>query len=324
MQNLQMEFNYLNQEKNSAVVKITGEVDMKNVPEFTEFISKVLEDQCQKIFFDLQGLSYMSSTGFGVLASAAIEEKEKGERQIFFCNLHPTILNTYTLFGMEQVWPPYESIEKALKSASEKKEEVEKATFPLIKSCTYCHKPSNFAKPGHYKCPHCGTIHQLFDTGELKQVVRPKKKSSKDLNTTELVTDEIDISLPSDAVHLSRIRDFIFSFLTESFEEQDRSNMAMAVDEAVANAIEHAHKNDRNKKVYIHIELNIKKFVITIKDSGNNTFNSIIQKDNISQNQLKETGRGMGLILIKQMMDEVNLKPTETWGTAITMTKYVR
>ena len=322
-----MEFNYLSSNKDIGVVKLIGEVDLVSLSEFSEFIEQVIQKPCQHLLFDLGELKYMNSTGFGLLASTAMEEKDKGEKEICFCNMHPTILNTYTLFGMQQVWPHYPTIEDAVSAIKKGQITGETAddiiTFPIIRSCTHCHRPSNFAQPGNYKCPYCKTIHHLDEQGELKQLVPPKKKP-RPQKTEELITDEIDISLPSDPMHLSRMRDFIFSFLTELFDEQQRANMAMAVDEAYANAIEHAHKSDRNKKVYMHIEVNIKKFSITIKDSGHNTFNNVIQRKEVNQGELKQTGRGMGLVLIKQMMDEVNFKPTETWGTAITMTKYVK
>ena len=291
-------------------------------------MSQVVKTPCNKLLFNLQGLQYMNSTGFGVLASVAMEEKDKGEKQICFCNMHPTILNTYTIFGMEQVWPQYPTIEAALASLAEGKRsaleepEEEVVNFPLIRSCTHCNRPSNFPKPGNYKCPYCSTIHQLDNKGNLKQITRPPRKKMESNKFEAGVTDEIDISVPSDPYHLSRVRDFIFSFLPETFNEEVRSSMVMAVDEAFANAIEHAHKNDRSKKVQMHIEVSLKRVAITVKDSGENTFNKIVQKKQVNQDQIKKTGRGMGLLLIKQMMDEVNLKPTETWGTAVTMIKY--
>ena len=120
---------------------------------------------------------------------------------------------------------------------------------------------------------------------------------------------------------------FIFSFIENKFSEDERSSLAMAVDEACSNAIEHAHKEDRSKKIHMGLEISSDKFSIIIEDSGVNTFNNVIQKgqniqQGVNQNKVKATGRGMGLILIRQMMDEVDLKPTQSWGTAITMTKY--
>ena len=55
-------------------------------------------------------------------------------------------------------------------------------------------------------------------------------------------------SVCSDAIHLSRVRDFVFLFQRSVFRTE-RADLAMAVDEACENATEHAHKSDRNKNI---------------------------------------------------------------------------
>ena len=325
MKKLQMEFNYLSQTKDTGIIKIEGDIDSGSIPEFREFMEQSLSNPCQKLLIDLQNLSYANSSGFGILASAALGEQEKSNKKIVFCNMQSLILQVYTIFGMDQVCPQFPSLEEALSylQTPERKLE-EKVVFPLIRSCTECQRPSNFPKAGHYKCPYCSTVHYLDEEGNLKQINRSKKKKASKEKAFASNIDEVDITLPSDKQHLSKLRDFIFSFLVDMFSEEERSRMAMAVDEACANAIEHAHNDDRNKKIHLHIEVNPEKFSITVTDNGVNTFKNIVHRDQVNQDVLKETGRGMGLILIKQMMDEVNLKPTETWGTSITMTKYVK
>lgn len=349
MKKIQMEFNYLSEAKEAGVVKVAGEIDLTTISEFSEFMNKVTEIACNILLFDLGQLRYMNSTGFGIFASLAMDESEKGIKRIAFFNMQKTVQATYNLMGFENIAPNFATLEQALEHLRNKQaapqedketakppapqarpeepkpplpKQEEKATFPLIRSCTNCQKPCNFLKPGHYKCPYCNTIHQLDEKGSLTQLSLPKKKPQE--NKQDAATDEIDISLPSDAIHLSRIRDFVFSFFMGMFSDQERADMAMAVDEACENAIEHAHNSERGKKLYIHLEVNPQKVSLTIKDSGENTFKNVVQSDKVNQDQLKRTGRGMGLFLIKQVMDEVQIKPTEKWGTSLTMTKYIK
>lgn len=320
-----MEFNFASDKKDIGIVQLRGALDLSTISEFSEFMDQVMANPCSKIIFDLSGLSYVNSNGFGMMAAAALGEKDKNGKQIVFCNMQSSILKIYSLFGLDQVCRPLSSREEALNvlnSPSGGREDS--VTFPLIRSCTECQRPSNFAKPGHYKCPHCNTIHHLNAEGQLTQVSRSKKKKAAKEKAPGADFDEVDITLPSDTQHLAKLRDFIFSFLTELFPEEERHRMAMAVDEATGNAIEHAHKYDRTKKIQLHIEVNPQRFTITVTDSGVNTFNNVVQREQVNQDILKETGRGMGLILIKQMMDDVTLKPTATWGTSITMTKYTK
>lgn len=365
MKKVQFEFNFLSAKKDIAVLKIKGEVDLSNIQEFKDFLAKVIENPYEKLIMDLHELWYMNSSGFGVLAATMQQSETK---QILVCQLHPNILKTYRAFGIEQMWPPYESLQDALNALQKNKpgtEAIAEAVhFPLIRTCTNCRKPSNFSKPGRYKCPYCATIHQIDDQGILVRVSKkagpgttqataaaaktvitnnadslaqqPPTTGANTVQNAAAATatttappspsgsDEIDITIPSNGNHLRRIRDFIFSFADEIFSEQERYNMASAVDEAIANAIEHAHNYDQTKKIFIHLEITPQKFSITVKDSGQNTFGRIVQREQLTQEQLKKIGRGMGLLVIKQTMDEVNFKPTETFGTALTMTKYVK
>ncbi len=404
MRKIQLEFNYISQKKDVGLARVRGEIDGSNINEFAAFLKKIGEVSCAKVLFDLKDLRYMNSTGFGNLAAFFLNEKDTGKREIYICNLHPNIQRTYRTFGMDQTWPTYPTIEEAIaalqknriiqKNTPEPKNVSEPILFPIIRSCTNCRKPSNFPKPGTYRCTYCSTIHQIDDQGNLKVVSTVSKKTvvqdkkiekleeekvieqqkkmeekiveqheekaeeknsekitsmfpevpSDSVSSSELApplpstptpapsitptstsdVETIDITISSNPNYLRRIRDFIFAFADEIFTEQERYNMSSAIDEALANAIEHAHQNDVSKKIFIKIEVNEKKFQVTIKDSGVNTFNNIIQRDNVSQEQLKKIGRGMGLLVIKQTMDEVSFNPTESWGTAITMIKYVK
>ena len=76
------------------------------------------------------------------------------------------------------------------------------------------------------------------------------------------------------------------------------------------------------KKIHMSVLINEEFFSITITDSGVNTFSEhLIQPDD---DQIKKSGRGMGLILMRRMMDEVNIRKTETNGTSISLVKYAK
>ena len=88
----------------------------------------------------------MNSSGFGILASTAIENADK---KIILCNMHPTILKIYKIFGMEKVCKNFTSVQEALQTInSAKSQSFEELTFPLIRSCHNCSQSSKFPKPG--------------------------------------------------------------------------------------------------------------------------------------------------------------------------------
>ena len=194
--------------------------------------------------------------------------------------------------------------------------------FPTIKRCLSCGKKINFRTTGHYRCPRCKSILFINNEGILNLIENPLSPSLPAVPENEGAPDEITIIFPSDTNYLSKIRDFIMSFTKAIFDDVQRDSITMAVDEACSNAIEHAHHFDRNKKIHMAVLINDDCFSITITDSGVNTFNEhLVQPDD---DQIKKSGRGMGLILMKRMMDEVNIRKTEANGTSINLVKYAK
>lgn len=340
MKQIQMEFTRLPEDKQIGIVKLSGEVDIANASKFANFIDKMRQAPCTKLLFNLEHLRYMNSTGFGILASFAMQEKDQGDREIIFCNMQRMILNTFSLFGLLNIWPNFPSVEEALAAQSEEAYaaddhidanngavDQEENSSPQKMQSTQNDVPE--AQETSATSLSLSTTQQrpaepkTTDDTDDQLVEAPAASTPQVAPPGEAHVDVIEINLPSEMFYLSQIRDFIFSFFIESFSEEERENMTRAVDEACSNAIEHAHKFDRTKRMYLTLEIvKNQKVALTIKDSGEDTFKNIVQSDNINQDKLKQTGRGMGLFLIKQIMDEVHIKPTDSWGTSITMVKH--
>jgi len=102
------------------------------------------------------------------------------------------------------------------------------------------------------------------------------------------------------------------------FSEEEKDSLAIAVTEAVNNAIIHGNKQDKNKKVVINFYLEDKRLVVTIKDEGKG-FNPANVSDPLApENLLKESGRG--IFILSTLMDEVKFDFQKD-GTLIKMTK---
>jgi serine/threonine-protein kinase RsbW len=101
------------------------------------------------------------------------------------------------------------------------------------------------------------------------------------------------------------------------FDEERFTEIRLALNEAVTNAIIHGNKNDASKKVYISASRNEKGLIISVKDEGEgfnvNNIPDPTEKDNL----LKPSGRG--IFLIKQQADEVSF----TQKATITMQFYL-
>jgi anti-anti-sigma factor len=64
----------------SALVKIRGDLDLQVVDQVTEALTQIESGKPELLVIDLSGLSFMDSTGMGVIAAADIRAREDGRR----------------------------------------------------------------------------------------------------------------------------------------------------------------------------------------------------------------------------------------------------
>lgn len=101
------------------------------------------------------------------------------------------------------------------------------------------------------------------------------------------------------------------------FSEEERDSLAIAVTEAVNNAIIHGNKQDRRKRVNLRFEFEDEKLIVKIKDQGTGFNPDLISDPLAPENLLKESGRGV--FILSTLMDEVKFNFDK--GTEITLVK---
>ena len=103
------------------------------------------------------------------------------------------------------------------------------------------------------------------------------------------------------------------------FDIEAIDDIKVAVSEACTNIVCHAHENeDFNYDVILEIE--DKGIAITVKDSGVG-----FGLDNyVAPVPGESHGSGLGIFIIRALMDEVDINSTPGTGTNIQMTKYLR
>ncbi len=102
------------------------------------------------------------------------------------------------------------------------------------------------------------------------------------------------------------------------FTDEEKDSLAIAVTEAVNNAILHGNKLDKNKKVTILFQLEKDKLVVRIKDEGPGFKPEQVSDPLAPENLLKESGRG--IFILSSLMDEVKYEFDEN-GTEIILVK---
>ena len=103
------------------------------------------------------------------------------------------------------------------------------------------------------------------------------------------------------------------------FDEEMRGSIAMAVREAVVNAVLHGNSYDRNKQVTVSLEANDADMVVRVADQGVGLNPETIPDPLAPENILRGSGRG--IFLIRAFMDEVNFRQLHP-GTELTLVKH--
>ena len=106
------------------------------------------------------------------------------------------------------------------------------------------------------------------------------------------------------------------------FDEDAANKIILATDEACTNIIEHAYNNFPNEKIVIKIKTINNKFSITITDTGHHFDPGLIEEPNIEKSQKMKKGGGLGIFLMKKLMDEVMYKAKKN-GNELVLIKYL-
>lgn len=86
----------------TSMVSIKGEIDIYSIEKFRESIEKEIKNQATQIILDCSELSYMDSTGMGVLIELRNRTKEMGQK-IIMMNPQPNIKKLLALTGVDKI-----------------------------------------------------------------------------------------------------------------------------------------------------------------------------------------------------------------------------
>lgn len=110
------------------------------------------------------------------------------------------------------------------------------------------------------------------------------------------------------------IRNFLNRFFRSvQITDSEKSQVVLAIDEAVANAIIHGNNNDPTKRLELDLDINDKRIFIELNDVG--VFDKEVREQKIQKDMkdiIKDKQKGgLGLKLIYTIMDIVNFYTIE-------------
>jgi len=106
----------------------------------------------------------------------------------------------------------------------------------------------------------------------------------------------------------------IVGFIPERIED-----LKTVVSEACLNAIEHGNKGDPDARVNITMHYKENAITVSVMDEGTGVDKIPVEPDIIRKIEKLETPRGLGIFLIKQLADQVDLNRMTKDGHVIRM-----
>lgn len=143
---------------------------------------------------------------------------------------------------------------------------------------------------------------------------------------THELTDRLEVS--ADTRNLVTVRAFIATAISRSsLPANDRNMVVLAVDEAVANTILHGYGRKLSGHVEVLVDADPRAFRVTIIDFGQHFDTARGARQRIGLNLQKHIAlgnrRGLGLFIMRKVMDEVIYKSREGRRNELTLVKYI-
>lgn len=115
-----------------------------------------------------------------------------------------------------------------------------------------------------------------------------------------------ELIINSSTDNLSDVRAFIQAVWNSyGYDEKEGKNVVVSVDEACTNIIKHAYHFDTTKTIKIKVENKKDRFIVKITDTGSHFNPNGIPEPNIPEKLKSKKGGGLGIYLMKKLMDEV-------------------
>ncbi|MCH8018604.1 ATP-binding protein [candidate division KSB1 bacterium] len=135
---------------------------------------------------------------------------------------------------------------------------------------------------------------------------------------------EYQLKIPSQSDNLAIIRDVVAKVASRvGFDTDEASKIELAVDEACTNVIKHAYANNSNQMIEVSIKVDQKKLIIIVADKGKGFNPDEIKLPDLNKSIKEGRKGGLGLCLIKTLMDKVEFEIKPGSKNQVKMIKYI-
>ncbi len=108
------------------------------------------------------------------------------------------------------------------------------------------------------------------------------------------------------------------------FSDEETSKIVLAVDEACTNIIKHAYLNAPDKTIHITINIKKNRFDVLISDQGKSFDPKTLRPLDLKEHLTHYRRGGLGVYLMKSLMDEVEYRSLGGRKNEVRLTKYLQ
>jgi anti-sigma regulatory factor (Ser/Thr protein kinase) len=124
--------------------------------------------------------------------------------------------------------------------------------------------------------------------------------------------------------NLDSIREYVARAAKDAgFDEAGVYAIQLAADEASSNIIEHAYRDEEDGDIECTCSLEGNHLVLVFRDHGLSYEPESIPEPNLSGKLSKRQIGGLGLYLIRKLMDEVHYESFDKAGNVLTLKKHI-
>lgn len=129
-------------------------------------------------------------------------------------------------------------------------------------------------------------------------------------------------TFPASFEFLDEIRDFVAEVAREGgFTDKEVYSLQLAADEAASNIIEHAYEGVSDADIDITCDMRGEAIIITMRDTGAPFDSSGVKQPNLKADLSERQIGGLGVYLMRKIMDEVRFESNAGRGNLLTMIK---
>lgn len=133
------------------------------------------------------------------------------------------------------------------------------------------------------------------------------------------------LRIKNDTQYLSQVRGLLSSTIDETdLSREEENKVILAVDEAITNIMEHAYDKRLEGWIDIQIEATEDQITIRIQDSGRQFDPIRVEEPDIKKHVEQGKQGGLGIYLIRKVMDEVKYRFREGEKNEIKLVKYIK